>query len=102
MSLDCRCEPHAQASNRCLPCQAQERAPVERPSGTSRSPYARRDSAMLRIAEIDRDLEQMIDVKRKLLGRVRQIEAEIDACDTQRSNCSDQAPEREVRHVGEI
>ena len=75
----------------------------ERPSGAaSRSPYERRDSAMLRIAEIDRALEEQIEIKRKLLSKLRALDAEIEATDTQRSACHDSAPVREVANVGEI
>jgi flagellar biosynthesis/type III secretory pathway chaperone len=73
-----------------------------RPHGNARSPYVRRDSAQIRIGEIDRDIEQMIDIKRKLMARLRQLDVECEQAETQRSEAPEAAPNREVNHVGEI
>jgi RecB family endonuclease NucS len=86
--MKCRCEPHAQASNRCEPCKAEMAylTPPERPSGTARSPYVRRASAQLRLREIDEALEQQIEIKRKLMKRLREIDAECEQAPTLRGS----------------
>ena len=75
---------------------------TERPHGNARSPYVRRDSAQLRLSEIDKAIDEMLTVKRKLMQKVRELDAEIEQVDTQRSDQPMAAPSREVEHVGEI
>lgn len=74
----------------------------EKPHGNARSPYVRRDSAQIRISEIDRDIEQMLDIKAKLMRRLRELDAECEQAETQRSCAPEAAPSREVNHVGEL
>ncbi len=104
----CRCEPHAQSSNRCAPCKTEMNRQLnalnrgERPHGNARSPYVRRDSAQLRMSEIDAAIDEMLTVKRKLMQKVRELDAEIECAPTMRSDQPETAPSREVEHVGEI
>ena len=69
--------------------------------GNARSPYVRRTSAMMRMAQIDAELAERVEAKRALRETIRKCEEEIERADTLRST-DEQAPSREIEVYGEL